>query len=422
MKHIYFIGIGGIGLSALARYLKKQGFKVSGSDIKETTITQKLQSEGIKVKTPQIYKNIEEPDMVIYSAVIKESNPEMQAAHDKSIQTYSRKEALKFILGDKQVYSVCGAHGKSTTSAMLASVMQKSMLIGAESKEYGTNMHYVDNRSIVFEADESDSSFLNSNPHVAIVTNAEPEHMEHYDYDMDRFEGAYRQYLEMAEIRVINAEDPFLATLDIEATRLYPSRDIRDISTTIVGNEPYTTFQLKDLGAFRIWGIGEHIALNASLVILAALKELDLDTIKQRMLDYRGIKKRFDIIKKESGQIVIDDYAHHPTEITATLNSVKAYAKEIGIDTIHAIWQPHKYSRTVDNLEGYIQCFEGVDSLTILPVWTVGEEKVAIDFEKHFAPYRPTFLPEITKEALKPGIVVGLGAGDITYQLRSFIQ
>jgi UDP-N-acetylmuramate--alanine ligase len=430
MKFIHFVGIGGIGLSALARYLKKQGFEISGSDIKETKITKCLREEGIEVCIPHNEKNITNQDLVIYSAVIKDDNVELIEARKKGIVTLSRKDALSFILKEKRVFSVCGAHGKSTTSAILASMVDGSVIIGAESKQYGSNMHYKESNNVIFEADESDSSFLNSNPYIAIVTNAEPEHMEYYNYDYEKFYDAYRLFLQSATIRVINAEDEFLATLDnLEAIRLYPSRDITELKTIIKNGEPFTSFVLKDLGRFEVWGIGYHIAVDASLAILAAINEIDLETTREKIKNFRGIKKRFDILTKSNGYALIDDYGHHPTEIKATIASAQKYAALLGIDKITAIWQPHKYSRTVDNLKGFVECFEGVDELIILPVWSAGESKRDIDFAKEFGRYNPKFVNQIkrvgefinldeSEKSLQEGLIIGFGAGDITYQLR----
>ncbi len=432
-KKVHFIGIGGIGLSALARYLKKNGYVISGSDIKETPITRSLRKEGIKVSVPHSKEAIEDQDIVIYSAVIKDDNVEMREARKKGALVLSRKDALPWILANKKVFAVGGAHGKSTTSAMLASIIDGSVIIGAESKQFGSNMHYKKSDYIVFEADESDESFLNSNPYIAIITNAEPEHMEHYGYDYEKFYNAYEEFIRKAKIRVFNAEDDFLSTLDdIEAIRLYPSRDIKEIKTVIIDKEPYTSFILKDLGTFEVWGIGEHIAIDASLSILAALNEKNLEDVKREIRNYRGIKKRFDILAQTDDYILIDDYGHHPTEIKATIRSASEYAKLMNIKKIVAIWQPHKYSRTVDNLDKFVECFEGVDELIILPVWNVGEKEIEIDFERYFKKYNPKFADKIRRdsdkikllksqtsiEEVRDGLIIGFGAGDITYQLR----
>ncbi|MDR0407386.1 MAG: UDP-N-acetylmuramate--L-alanine ligase [Campylobacteraceae bacterium] len=433
LQKIHFIGIGGIGLSALARFLKQKGYEISGSDIKETKITKSLENEGIKVTIPHDESAIKNQDFIVHSAVIKDDNAEMIKAKKLGIKILSRKDALPFILKEKRVFSVCGAHGKSTTSAILSSIIEGSVIIGAESKQFGSNMLLKDSENIIFEADESDESFLNSNPYVAIVTNAEPEHMEHYNYDLNRFYGAYTNFLISAKIRVINAEDDFLSTLTkLEAIRLYPSKDIKDLQYIMKDGEPFTSFTLKDLGSFEVWGIGFHIAIDASLSILAALSELPLETIRENIKNFKGIRKRFDILYSAQNFTLIDDYAHHPTEIKATLKSASIFAKMAGLNKITAIWQPHKYSRTIDNLKAFVECFEGVDELVILPVYSAGEAKREIDFANEFKAYKPIFADKLerkkdfitllkTKDCIKTlneGVVIGFGAGDITYQLR----
>ena len=433
MKKVHFVGIGGIGLSALARFLKEKGYVITGSDIRETKITKALEAEGIEICIPHCPSIIGDQDFIIYSAAIKDDNEELIEARRQGKLTLSRKDALPLILKEKRVFAVAGAHGKSTTSAMVASMVEGTVIIGAESKQYGSNMFYRESPNVIFEADESDESFLNSNPYVAVVTNAEPEHMEYYNYDYDRFYGAYRKFIESAVIRVINAEDTFLGSLnDLEAIRLYPSRDIKEIKTIIKKGEPFTSFVLKDLGTFEVWGIGDHIALDASLAILASLNEHDLETVREKLKNFRGIKKRFDILKAGNDYALIDDYGHHPTEIKATLASAKEYARVMGFESVKVIWQPHKYSRTIDNLNAFKECFEGADALVILPVWSAGEKERFIDFEKEFAQYHPRFATKIEREeesicftdhetkkwCYDKGLIIGFGAGDITYQLR----
>ncbi len=434
MSRFYFIGIGGIGLSALARFLKKEGHEVSGSDMRESDITRGLKDEGIDVFVPHRSENIKDSfDYVVYSAAVKSSNVEYKRAKELGLNVLSRKEALKNILKDKKVYAVAGAHGKSTTSAILASVLECSMLIGALSNQFGSNMRYEKGSEIVFEADESDESFLNSNPYLAIVTNCEPEHMEYYGHDLDRFYRAYEKFLRLASIRVVNAEDEFLKDLDMDAIKLYPSKDIKNIRYEIRDNFPYTIFELKNYGVFSIRGLGDHIALDASLVILASIEiGKSIEYIREKLRNYRGIKKRFDILVSDDKRAIVDDYAHHPTEIEATLKSARDYAKLMGYQHIRVIWQPHKYSRVLDNLEKFQTCFKEANELTILPVWSAGEDRVDIDFENLFKRYNPKFADKVKREdrsiklvkndsyidALESELIIGFGAGDLTYQLR----
>jgi UDP-N-acetylmuramate--L-alanine ligase len=432
IKKVHFIGIGGIGISAIARFLHEKGHKISGSDIKESKTTLELQNEGIEVITPHCKEAIKDQDFVVYSAAIKEDNIELVEARNKGIKCFSRKEILPYVLEDKCVFAVAGAHGKSTTSAMLASLIEGSVIIGAISKQFGSNMRYAKSDNVVFEADESDSSFLNSNPYLAIVTNAEPEHMEHYDYDLAKFYAAYKGFLERAKVRVINAEDEFLSTLKLDAIRLYPSTDITELTMVVRDYQPYTSFNLKNLGKFEAFGMGEHIAIDASLAILAAMHETPLKDIRENLLNFKGIKKRFDILSANKNFILIDDYAHHPTEIKATLKSVFEYAKILGIKSVTAIFQPHRYTRLSTNLPGFKECFKGVDELVILPVYAAGENPIEVDMKSEFSEYNPIFTDKVerveegieftdefgVKNRLSDGIVVGFGAGDISVQLR----
>ncbi len=432
IRKVHFIGIGGIGISAIARFLREKGHKISGSDIKESKTTLELKDEGIEVITPHCKEAIKDQDFVIYSAAIKEDNIELVEARRKGIKCFSRKEILPYVLEDKCVFAVAGAHGKSTTSAMLASLIEGSVIIGAISKQFGSNMRYAKSDNVVFEADESDSSFLNSNPYLAIVTNAEPEHMEHYDYDLAKFYAAYKGFLERAKVRVINAEDEFLSTLKLDAIRLYPSSDITELTMVVRDYQPYTSFNLKNLGKFEAFGMGEHIAIDASLAILAAMHETPLKDIRENLLNFKGIKKRFDILSANKNFVLIDDYAHHPTEIKATLKSVFEYAKILGINSVTAIFQPHRYTRLSTNLPGFKECFKGVDELVILPVYAAGENPIEVDMKSEFSEYNPIFTDKVerveesieftdefgVKNRLSDGIVVGFGAGDISVQLR----
>ncbi len=432
IRKVHFIGIGGIGISAIARFLREKGHKISGSDIKESKTTLELKDEGIEVITPHCKEAIKDQDFVVYSAAIKEDNIELVEARRKGIKCFSRKEILPYVLEDKCVFAVAGAHGKSTTSAMLASLIEGSVIIGAISKQFGSNMRYAKSDNVVFEADESDSSFLNSNPYLAIVTNAEPEHMEHYDYDLAKFYAAYKGFLERAKVRVINAEDEFLSTLKLDAIRLFPSTDITELTMVVRDYQPYTSFNLKNLGKFEAFGMGEHIAIDASLAILAAMHETPLKDIRENLLNFKGIKKRFDILSANKNFVLIDDYAHHPTEIKATLKSVFEYAKILGINSVTAIFQPHRYTRLSTNLAGFKECFKGVDELVILPVYAAGENPIEVDMKSEFSEYNPIFTDKVervedgieftdefgVKNRLSDGIVVGFGAGDISVQLR----
>ncbi|RDU73970.1 UDP-N-acetylmuramate--L-alanine ligase [Helicobacter anseris] len=429
---IHFIGIGGIGISGLAKYLKSQGAIISGSDIAANKLVNSLKSQGVAIHIPHCPSAIQDQDLVIHSAIIKDDNIEIIEAKKKNIPIFSRKDALEFILGQKKVISVCGAHGKSTTSAMLSSIFNHfGAIIGAESKEFGSNVRENMSEGIVFEADESDKSFLNSNPYCAVVTNAEPEHMESYGYNLETFHQAYRDFLDSAKVACINIDDPFLYTLKDKYITLSPKQDIKNIQYFLRDDEPFCRFELKNLGTFEVWGFGEHTASNASLAILIAHTQMDIETIRKNLKNFIGIKKRFDIIQK-TGLYIIDDYAHHPTEIVATLKATKTYAKLKQIQKITAIWQPHKFSRLRDNLEAFQESFHDCDELIILPTWKAGEKEIFFDMPKLFAKYSPIIATHIKNnqgiieiyhqdkllKSIDKNLVIGLGAGDITYQIR----
>ena len=472
---VHFIGIGGIGVSGLARFLKAQGAIISGSDIAHTSITDQLETEGIKINIPHDRNVIADKDLIIHSAIIKDSNVEIIEARALHKRIFSRKDALRVLLSKKRVLSVCAAHGKSSTSAILASILKDSgAIIGAISKEFNSNVRVSNSDLLVFEADESDKSFLNSNPYKSIIINIEAEHLESYNNDFSRLKEAYKDFINSSYISVLNIDCPNVANIyhdmgnvesalvgtgsilckeedsnpdsnnmPLSSTHLplimpfSPKQDISNISYILKDNLPFTRFNLKDLGIFEVYGIGEHNAINASMAILSALEFLDIKSIKENLLNFRGIKKRFDILENLSpdSPCIIDDYAHHPTEILATLNALKIY-KDLLSDSklsITAIFQPHKYSRLRDNLEAFCNCFHHCDDLVILPVWAAGEDKIDFDFESLFAKYNPVFASRIKRKGkhialinecgeefriLQSNIIIGLGAGDITYQIR----
>ncbi len=435
MHKIHFTGIGGIGLSAIARYLKEYGYEISGSDVKHTPLTKKLQKEGIEVFVPQKAENIRDIDALVYTAVVKDDNPELLEARKRGVKTYSRREFLPFFLNEKKVLSVCGAHGKSTTTAILASVLKNSSaLIGAESKDFGSNARFFENELMVFEADESDGSFVDSNPYIAVVTNTEPEHMEYYNHDLKLFYSHYEKFLKQAQIRVVNGDDEFIKSLDLNMKKVC-LKDAGNIRYELIDDVPKTLFEYRGY-EFEVFGFGKHLVLDALLAVEAASEFMSLSDIAANMKNFKGIKKRFDILQNSGDFVLIDDYGHHPTEIKATLHSAKSYAKLKGIDKVIAIWQPHKYSRTVDNLQAFIECFDEADELVILPVWSAGEEKIEIDFEKLFKKHNPLFADRVKVQSknimltdrngvlikeYKNGLIIGFGAGDITYQLRGEI-
>lgn len=440
-KKIHFIGIGGIGISGLARYFQHLGAKISGSDIAENAIIASLRGSGVSINVPHDARAVEQADLVINSAIICEQNPEILAARQKNIKILSRSDAISVIFAKKRVLSVCGAHGKSSTSAMLSAILPEfSAIIGAETKEFGANIRMKSPQNIVFEADESDRSFLRSNPHTAIITNAEPEHMESYDFDEKKLQDAYKNFAKMAKNAVLNLSDDFLKELftaapkTLQITALDPKNDIKNTRFFLKNDEPFCEFVLQDLGKFCVHGIGEHTAQNAAMAILTAKNFTPIEQIRKNLKNFAGIKKRFDILQTRE-PIIIDDYAHHPTEIIATLKSARIYANLRGVAHVTAIWQPHKFSRLLANLPAFAESFFDCDRLVILPVFGAYERQILnpdLNLPEIFKKFSPIFADRIVNDGgeivvlsdgseilrVKSGLVIGLGAGDITDQLR----
>lgn len=546
--NIHFIGIGGIGISGLALFLKEEGNTVAGSDISLKGNVAGLLEAKIKVRQYHRANNIARHcDLVIHSAIIKDDNVEILEAKRRGIPILSRRDALGLILQNKKVISICGAHGKSTISAMMAALLpQFSAIIGAVSKEFGANVRAKNSEYVIFEADESDASFLNSNPTYAIVPNAEPEHMECYSHCLEQFYASYSSFLGLASHAVVCVDDPFLqiwamrhggdakgeigltqnsgedierkidstkmtsfeaqrcvkgverktdstksieSKIDSTLAALSFSKDIKDISYHLRGSLPFSSFTLyhggERLGRFSVAGLGSHIITDAALCLLAAKDFYDTATLQANLLNYAGIKKRFDIVQeygasrgqnkakdkvegaqekavsakdaaeekaglraqKKAAQktaskivapLIIDDYGHHPTEIRATLSALFTYL-DLFYEQYHerlevtCIFQPHKYSRFLDNLEDFRSCFDGVDRLIVLPVWAASEEYVEIDFKAIYAHHNLLLASRVRKnggiiealdskdnviERIEGGCVMGFSAGDLTYALR----
>ena len=254
--------------------------------------------------------------------------------------------------------------------------------------------------------------------------------MEFYNHNLELFYAHYEKFLKKAKIRVVNGDDEFIKKLDLTMKKVY-IKEAQNIRYEVIDNNPKTIFEYKGY-SFEVYGFGEHLVLDALLAIEAANELISMKEIVENIKDYKGIKKRFDVLQNEDNFILIDDYGHHPTEIKATLHSARIFAKLNGIDEVIAIWQPHKYSRTIDNLDAFVECFNEADKLIILPVWSAGEKEVKIDFENIFKKHNPIFADSLDTNSknimlirnnqiidkLNNGLIIGFGAGDITYQLR----
>ncbi len=459
VKNIHFIGIGGSGMSGIAEVLINLGFQVSGSDLASNSVTARLVAAGATVYQGHQKENLIDADVVVVSSAVNESNPEVMEARIRKIPVVPRALMLAELMRFRQGIAVAGTHGKTTTTSLLASIlaeagMDPTYVIGGKLESANANAKLGTGEYIVAEADESDASFLHLTPVMAVVTNIDADHMDTYEHSFDKLKTAFVDFLQqlpfwgMAVVCVDDANVREILPRITKPVMTYGfSDEARVRAINVVAHDAKMQFTVQ-----RINGVttefdvtlnlpGKHYVLNA-LAAIAIASELNVSdaAIIKALKEFKGVGRRFERygeIKVPTGGTftLIDDYGHHPTEIKATMQSVREYARLKGFDKITAIWQPHKYSRTLDNLEAFISCFDGCDELIILPVWAAGEAARHIDFKEKFARYNLTMADSIKRDegkldlvkenhiikTLDHGIIVGFGAGDITYQLRGLV-
>lgn len=437
-EKIHLVGIGGIGMSALARMLVSVGYTVSGSDIKDGRILGELKKAGIKVYIGHAAENIGNADCIVVSSSIRQDNPELMAARALGLPVVHRGEMLAILMDAQRGIAISGTHGKSTTTAMLVYILEASgwdpsAYIGAIVPKYKSNAKSGLGDWFVSEADESDESFLKLNPEIAVITNIDSDHMDYYK-DRSNLLSSFRKFLEKLPSKgfgVISADDSGIAELGgIFGRRLvtfgveYPADCMAD---NIRPGEFSTTFDIiwrgERLGSVTIQAPGlfnVHNALAATAVALSL--GIKFEAVKAGLEEYRSISRRFEI-HKNNGFMVVDDYAHHPTEIKATLSG----ARENTTRRIIAVFQPHRYTRTQYLLEEYGKAFDDADEVIVTDIYPAGERPienvssklVADSIRKHSGVnvIEVGSLDEVIerlKEEVKPGdIVITLGAGDV---------
>lgn len=467
---VHFIGIGGIGMSGIALVAKAQGMQVSGSDLRHSSIIKQLKKNGIKIYIGNREENIasgkDKPDIVVVSTAIMDHNPELKAAKDAKIPIWHRAELLAYLGRNKKTLAVTGTHGKTSTSSMLASALHQigddpSFLIGGVVRPFGTNAQYGDGEYYVVEADESDKSFTYLSPYAAIITNIEADHLDHYK-DMNEIYDKFEDFIKLLPkngLAVCSGDDAELTKITKKVAKnviTYGFGDncdakISKYKTSGVG----CTFKL-DLPVFKVGkskrkepvsfdcslpkNPGIHYAENAaSVVVLLDALGYDAKKVVEALENFGGIKRRFDVIGSEAGVTVVDDYAHHPTEIAAT---VKA-AFELDFKNVHVIWQPHRFSRIglfrdIFNDE-FAHAFDGCKTVTFTNVYGAGEVPVpgvtGYSFLKivkdkagkkspktHYVPHRLEIVDHICGIAEDGDLVITMGAGDITSMAPQILQ
>ena len=380
MKKIYFIGINGIGMSGLAKIMKNKGYDVAGTDLSRTYVTEELESLNIKVNSKHEEKNVEGFDLVVVSSAIKESNPEYKYALDNGIKIIKRGELLALLLNEEIGIAVAGTHGKTTTSSMLGATMltvDPTLVIGGILPEIGSNSKIGKSKYFIAEADESDKSFLYMHPKYSIVTNIEKDHMENYG-SLENIKESFNKFMNQTTDEVIVCIDcPTTIEMiqDRKNIKTYSLKNqIADIYAYDIKIEKGKTYYKvkifeKELGEFHLSIPGEHNILNSLPVIYLANKfGIENEVIRQALAKFKGAKRRYDILLDNTIK-VIDDYAHHPTEIKATLRG----AHSIENKPITAIFQPHRYSRVNFLLNEFKDAFVDTDELLLMPIYSAGE-------------------------------------------------
>lgn len=448
IQRVHFIGIGGVGMSGIARVAHDQGMIVTGSDLKESRYTLQLKKAGIEVFIGHDAGNIsdKDPDVVVVSTAILENNPELIAARKRDLPIWHRAKMLAALGVGRETLAVAGTHGKTTTSSMLASTLDAmgedpTFLIGGEVRAYKTNAHSGKGSYYVVEADESDKSFTYLDPKAILVTNIEADHLDHY-HDLDEIYAQFQEFissLQEEDICVVCGEDKALVSVAERSNRPYYTYgfgDEYDISiSNYVSRGLGSDFSCTMPDGVTIQGCikqnpGRHNVLNGAGVLgLLWAIGLPAEKAAEALSEFSGVRRRFDLVGEVGGITVVDDYAHHPTEIEATIQA----AKRLDYERVHVLFQPHRYSRvglfTEVLKDEFARAFDDADSATFMDVYSAGEMpipgisgktfmNVILDHSGHpevaYLPRRVEVVPYL-QTILKPGdLIITMGAGDVT--------
>ena len=447
IKSVHFIGIGGVGMSGIARVAHDQGLVVSGSDIRQSKYTDQLVEVGITVSIGHDAANVaHKPDIVVVSTAILDNNVEFKAAKEMGLEIWHRAKMLSFLGRNLDTLAVAGTHGKTTTSSMLATVLDEmnqdpTFLIGGIVRAYGTNAHSGTGSYYVVEADESDKSFTYLNPKAVLVTNIEADHLDHYK-DLDEIRSKFAEFMGSVPedgCLVVCGDEPVLMEVAKGLQRPFisygfgPECSVRVTSYAAQGVGSTFSLQLPDgrvLESAIPQNPGKHNVLNAAgvLALLYAMGH-DVDLASQCMARFRGVRRRFDLVGKADDVTIVDDYAHHPTEIAATI----AAASSLDFQRIVVLFQPHRYSRinlfTEVLRDEFSAAFDLCDELVFMDVYSAGEAPVpgvngktflapVLEHEGHphaeFVKSRIDVVPHLLDLVKAGDLVLTLGAGDVT--------
>ncbi len=440
IKHIHLLGIGGIGMSAVAQLLlTSEKFRVSGCDLRENELIINLRQNGALVWIGHSRRHLETVDIVVYSSAISGDNPEIKEAKELGIQLMKRAEILAYLMQDKTVITITGMHGKTTTTSLASHLLNEAGLlptvaIGGILQNLGRNALVGEGRFFVAEADESDGSFLYYRPHYSIITNIDYEHLDYYR-DFSSIQKAFRCFIDKTDqdgCLFCWRDDPNLNNLlkDYRNRKIFfgldRNADIYALNIKLQGltSEFDCFYNEKFIGHFRINLVGKHNILNALPVIALGLElGINREYIRKALLSYQGTKRRLEMKFHSADYLIFDDYGHHPTEIRATLEAVRLLRPK----RLLVIFQPHRYTRTKFLLDSFVNCFDQADYLIITDIYPAGEKPIeGISGYSLYERLRlkgypcVRFLPEkdilthILRILNPKDVVLVLGAGSIT--------
>ncbi|MCG6908972.1 MAG: UDP-N-acetylmuramate--L-alanine ligase [Deltaproteobacteria bacterium] len=387
--HIHFVGIGGIGMSGIAELLLNLGYTVSGSDLKDTDITRRLGKLGGTIYKGHHAGQVGGADVVVTSSAVSASNPEVMAAEQASIPVIPRAEMLAELMRLKYSIAVAGAHGKTSTTSIVAAVLANggldpTVVIGGKLKSIGSNALLGQGEFIVAEADESDGSFLRMSPAIAVVTNIDREHLDHYT-DLEAIKAAFLSFIDRVPfygLAVLCLDNDHVQSIIPMVRKRYvtygmtPQADIQAKKVVFheLKSQFTVSFQGKELGRVELNLPGLHNVYNAMASIAVGLElGMPFDKIRAALEQAEGVQRRLEIKGQLRGATVIDDYGHHPTEIKATLQALEeAWPDRRKV----VVFQPHRYTRTRDLFDEFTRAFYRSDLLLVLPIYPAGEEKI----------------------------------------------
>ena len=385
IKSIYFSGINGIGMSGLAKILAKDGYEVYGSDIDRKPITDELEAMGVKVYIGQMEENMKgkDIDVFVYSTAIRKTNPEYKYAVENNITMIKRGQLLAEIMNRFDGIAVAGTHGKTTTSSMMSvALLEKEpfIVVGGIIPEIHSNSKIGNSEYFVAEADESDNSFLFIKPKYAVVTNVEPDHLEHHG-TFENIKKSFEQFIDSTERLVLLCKD----TVEKEHLKFtnknvdwysLESEDAQIYAIDVEIKDGKTSYEVvkngESLGRFTLTIPGKHNILNSLPVIYLAHEfKCDMNKVKEKIEEFKGANRRYQVIYDNNLRI-IDDYAHHPTEVSVTIEAAKATEK----GKVTVIFQPHRYTRTKFFLDGFVEALKKADDLMLLPIYAASEDNI----------------------------------------------